>query len=155
MKKENECRLMIFHNVSNVCRRIQVFVLCLMGVLIFLELFEVRIDFGNRHSIKLAIFIIIAGLFIVSDTIVVYLQTLNDSLTIKRLAWNLTIVWASNVFVLCCTHNYIFGSTFMHILPTAVSSAFIIGGSQFMFYSLYMTFRRKQNKNNNDIQDKA
>lgn len=32
------------------------------------------------------------------------------------------------------------------ILPTAISVAFIIGGTQFMFYSLYMAYRRKQNK---------
>lgn len=146
MKNENERRQIILQKASNGCKRIQAFVVCLVGVLIFLELFDVRIDFGTNHSIKLAIFILITGLFIVSDTVMVYLQTLDDGMTIGRLAWNLFIIWASNVFVLCWTHNYIFGSSFSRILPTAVSSAFIIGGSQFMFYSLYMAYRRKQNK---------
>lgn len=155
MRNENERGQMILQKASNACRRIQVFVVCLVGVLIFLELLNVKIDFGCSHSIKLAIFIIITGLFIVSDTVMVYLQTLGNGLSIRRLAWNLSIIWISNMFVLCCTHNYIFGSSFMRILPTAVSSAFFMGGSQFMFYSLYMTFRRKQNKNNNDRQDKT
>lgn len=145
MKNEIERRRMILQNVNNVCMRIQAFVICLVGALIFLELLDVRIDFGTNHSIKLAIFILITGLFIVSDTVRVYLQTLNDGLTIKRLAWNLWIIWISNVFVLCCTHNYIFGSSFSRILPTAVSAAFIIGGTQFIFYSLYMIYIRKRN----------
>lgn len=150
MRNEIERRQMILQKASNACRRIQVLVVCLVGVLIFLELLDVRIDFGNNHSIKLAVFIIITGLFIVSDTIMVYLQTQKDGFSMKRLAWNLFIIWISNVFVLCCTHNCIFGSSFSHILPTAISAAFIIGGTQFMFYSLYMTYRRKQNRINND-----
>lgn len=155
MRNENERGQMILQKAINACRRIQVFVVCLVGVLLFLELLNVKIDFGCSHSIKLAIFIIITGLFIVSDTVMVYLQTLGNGLSIRRLAWNLSIIWISNVFVLCCTHNYIFGSSFSRIVPVAVSAAFIIGGTQFMFYSLYMTFRRKQNKNNNDRQDKT
>lgn len=146
MKNEIERRLMILQKVCNVCKRNQAFVICLVGVLVVLDLYDVRIDFGCSHNIKLAIFILITGLFIVSDTVMVYLQTLKEGFTTGRLAWNLVIIWASNVFVLCCTHNYIFGSSFSRILPTAVSSAFIIGGSQFMFYSLYMAYRRKQNK---------
>lgn len=137
---------MILQKASNACRRIQVFVVCLVGVLIVLQLFDVRIDFGTNHSIKLAIFILITGLFIVSDTVMVYLQTLKEGFTTGRLAWNLFIIWASNVFVLCCTHNYIFGSSFSRILPTAVSTAFIIGGTQFMCYSLNMIYRKKQNQ---------
>ena len=150
MKNEIERRQMILQKVCNVCRRIQVVVACLVGVLIFLELLDVRIDFVANHSIKLAIFIIITGLFIVSDTVMVYLQTLGNGLSIRRLAWNLSIIWISNVFVLCCTHNYIFGSSFSRIVPVAVSAAFIIGGTQFIFYSLYMIYRRKQTKNNYD-----
>ena len=150
MRNEIEHWQMILQKISKVCRRIQVFVVCLVGVLIVLELFDVRIDFGNRYSIKLAVFILITGLFIVSDTVRVYLQTLDDGMTIGRLAWNLLIIWISNVFVLCCTHNYIFGSSFSRILPTAVSVAFIIGGFQFIYYSLSMTYRRKQTKNNYD-----
>lgn len=150
MRTEIERGQMILQKASNACRRIQVFVVCLVGVLIFLELLNVKIDFGSRHSIKLAIFIIITGLFIVSDTVMVYLQTLCNGLSIRRLAWNLSIIWISNVFVLCCTHNYIFGSSFSRILPTAVSVAFIIGGFQFIYYSLSMTYRRKQTKNNYD-----
>lgn len=150
MKQEMERKQRILQKVSKVWRRIEVFVVCFVGVLIFLELFDVRIDLGNNHSMKLAVFILITGLFIVSDTLMVYLQTLNDGFTMRRLAWNLFIIWASNVFVLCCTHNYIFDSSFSHILPTAVSAAFIIGGTQYMFYSLYMTYRRKQNRINND-----
>lgn len=146
MRNEIERGQMILQKASNACRHIQVFVACLVGVLIVLELFDVRIDFGTNHSMKLAVFILITGLFIVSDTIMVYLQTLNDSLSKKRLAWNLTIIWISNVFVLCCTHNYIFGSSFARIVPVAVSVAFIIGGTQFMFYSLYMIYRRKHSK---------
>ena len=144
MKNEIERKQRILQKVSKACRRIEVFVVCLVGVLIFLELFDVRIDFGNNHSMKLAVFILITGLFIVSDTLMVYLQTLNDGFTMRRLAWNLIIIWTSNVFVLCCTHNYIFGSSFSHILPTAVSAAFIIGGTQFMCYSLNMIYRKKQ-----------
>ena len=150
MKNENERRQTILQKASDGCKRIQAYVVCLVGVLIFLELFDVRIDFGNKHSIKLAVFILITGLFIVSDTVRVYLQTLDDGMTIGRLAWNLFIIWISNVFVLCCTHNYIFGSSFSRILPTAVSVAFIIGGFQFIYYSLSMTYRRKQTKNNYD-----
>ncbi len=150
MKKEIERRQMILRKVSKVVRNIEICIICLGGVLVVLELFDVRIDFGCSHSLKLAVFILITGLFIVSDTVMVFLQTLNDGFTIGRLAWNLFIIWTSNVFVLCCTHNYIFGSSFSRILPTAVSAAFIIGGTQFMFYSLYMSYRRKQNKNNND-----
>ena len=146
MKNEFERRQMILQKACKACKRIQIAVTCLMGVLIFLELFDVRIDFGNSRSIKLALFIIITGLFILSDTIMVYLQTLNDGFTMGRLAWNLFIIWTMNVFVLCCTHNYIFGSSFMRILPTAVSEAFIIGGSQFIFYSLHMIYRRKRNQ---------
>lgn len=146
MRNEIERRQMILQKASNACRRIQVFVVCLVGVLIFLELFDVRIDFGCSHNIKLAIFILITGLFIVSDTVMVYLQTLKEGFTTGRLAWNLFIIWASNVFVLCCTHNYIFGSSFSRILPTAVSTAFIIGGTQFMCYSLNMIYRKKQNQ---------
>ncbi len=150
MKNEIERRQMILQKASNACRRIQVFVVCLVGVLIVLQLFDVRIDFGTNHSIKLALFILITGLFIVSDTVMVYLQTLNDRLSIRRLAWNLTIIWISNAFVLCCTHNYIFGSSFSRIHPVVVYVAFIIGGTQFIFYSLYMIYRRKQTKNNYD-----
>lgn len=150
MKNETEHKQRILQKVSKACRRILVLVVCLVGVLIFLELFDVRIDFGNNHSIKLAVFILITGLFILSDTLMVYLQTLKDGFTMGRLAWNLFIIWTSNVFVLCCTHNYIFGSSFLGLLPTAVSTAFIIGGTQYMFYSLYMTYRRKQNRINND-----
>lgn len=146
MRNEIDRRQMILQKISKVCKRIQVFVVCLVGVLIFLELLNVKIDFGCSHSIKLAIFIIITGLFIVSDTVMVYLQTLGNGLSIRRLAWNLSIIWISNVFVLCCTHNYIFGSSFSRIVPVAVSAAFIIGGTQFIFYSLYMTYRRKHNK---------
>ena len=146
MRNEIERRQMILQKASNACRRIQVFVVCLVGVLIVLQLFDVRIDFGTNHSIKLAIFILITGLFIVSDTVMVYLQTLKEGFTTGRLAWNLFIIWASNVFVLCCTHNYIFGSSFSRILPTAVSTAFIIGGTQFMCYSLNMIYRKKQNQ---------
>lgn len=146
MRNEIERRRIILQKASDVCRRIQVFVACLVGVLIFLELLNVKIDFGCSHSIKLAIFIIITGLFIVSDTVMVYLQTLGNGLSIRRLAWNLSIIWISNVFVLCCTHNYIFGSSFSRIVPVAVSVAFIIGGTQFIFYSLYMTYRRKYSK---------
>lgn len=148
MKNEIERRQMILQKVSKVCRRIEAFVICLVGILIVLDLYDVRIDFGCSHNMKLAIFILITGLFIVSDTVMVYLQTLKEGFTTGRLAWNLFIIWASNVFVLCCTHNYIFGSSFSHILPTAISVAFIIGGTQFMFYSLYMAYRRKQTKNN-------
>ncbi len=144
MKNENEHKQQILQKVNKVCRRIQVFVVCLVGVLVFLELLDVRIDFGNNHSIKLAVFILITGLFIVSDTIMVYLQTLKDGFTLGRLAWNLFIIWTSNVFVLCCTHNYIFGSSFLGLLPTAVSTAFIIGGTQYMFFALNMIYRRKQ-----------
>lgn len=79
MKKEIERRQMVLQKVSKVCKRIQVFVICLMGVLIFLELFDVRIDFGCSHSMKRTVFILITGLFIVSDTIMVYLQTLNHT----------------------------------------------------------------------------
>lgn len=143
---KNERRQTILQKASDGCKRIQAYVVCLVGVLIFLELFDVRIDFGSRHSIKLAVFILITGLFIVSDTVRVYLQTLDDGMTIGRLAWNLSIIWISNVFVLCCTHNYIFGSSFSRIVPIAVSAAFIIGGTQFIFYSLYMTYRRKHSK---------
>lgn len=146
MRNEIERRRIILQKASDVCRRIQVFVVCLVGVLIFLELLNVKIDFGCSHSIKLAIFIIITGLFIVSDTVMVYLQTLGNGLSIRRLAWNLSIIWISNVFVLCCTHNYLFGSSFSRIVPVAVSVAFIIGGTQFIFYSLYMTYRRKHSK---------
>lgn len=146
MRNEIERRRIILQKASDVCRRILVFVVCLVGVLIFLELLNVKIDFGCSHSIKLAIFIIITGLFIVSDTVMVYLQTLGNGLSIRRLALNLSIIWISNVFVLCCTHNYIFGSSFSRIVPVAVSVAFIIGGTQFIFYSLYMTYRRKHSK---------
>ena len=146
MRNEIERRRIILQKASDVCRRIQVFVVCLVGVLIFLELLNVKIDFGCSHSIKLAIFIIITGLFIVSDTVMVYLQTLGNGLSIRRLAWNLSIIWISNVFVLCCTHNYIFGSSFSRIVPVAVSVAFILGGTQFIYYSLYMTYRRKRYK---------
>lgn len=146
MRNEIERRRIILQKASDVCRRILVFVVCLVGVLIFLELLNVKIDFGCSHSIKLAIFIIITGLFIVSDTVMVYLQTLGNGLSIRRLALNLSIIWISNVFVLCCTHNYIFGSSFSRIVPIAVSAAFIIGGTQFIFYSLYMTYRRKHSK---------
>ena len=146
MKNEIERRQMILQKVCNVCRRIQVVVACLVGVLIFLELLNVKIDFGCSHSIKLAIFIIITGLFIVSDTVMVYLQTWKDGFTMGRLAWNLFIIWNANVFVLCCTYNYIFGSSFSRIVPVAVSVAFIIGGTQFIYYSLYMTYRRKRYK---------
>lgn len=150
MKNEIERRQMILQQVSSVCRRIEVLVICLVGVLLVLELFDVRIDFGCNHSLKLAVFILIIGLFIVSDTVMVYLQTLKEGFTIRRLAWNLFIIWTSNVFVLCCTHNYIFDSSFSRILPTAVSVAFIIGGFQFISYSLNMLYRRNQTKNNND-----
>ena len=150
MKNENERRQTILQKASDGCKRIQAYVVCLVGVLIFLELFDVRIDFGSRHSIKLAVFILITGLFIVSDTVMVYLQTLGNGISIGRLAWNLTIIWISNTFVLCCTHNYIFGSSFSRIHPVVVSVAFIIGGTQFIFYSLYMIYRRKQTKNNYD-----
>lgn len=146
MRNEIDRRQMILQKISKVCKRIQVFVVCLVGILIFLELLNVKIDFGCSHSIKLAIFIIITGLFIVSDTVMVYLQTLGNGLSIRRLAWNLSIIWISNMFVLCCTHNYIFGSSFSRIVPVAVSAAFIIGGTQFIFYSLYMTYRRKHSK---------
>lgn len=146
MRNEIERRRTILQKISKVCKRIQVFVVCLVGVLIFLELLNVKIDFGCSHSINLAIFIIITGLFIVSDTVMVYLQTLGNGLSIRRLAWNLSIIWISNVFVLCCTHNYFFGSSFSRIVPVAVSAAFIIGGTQFIFYSLYMTYRRKHSK---------
>lgn len=146
MRNEIERRRIILQKASDVCRRILVFVVCLVGVLIFLELLNVKIDFGCSHSIKLAIFIIITGLFIVSDTVMVYLQTLGNGLSIRRLAWNLSIIWISNVIVLCCTHNYIFGSSFSRIVPVAVSVAFIIGGTQFIYYSLYMTYRRKRYK---------
>lgn len=142
MKNEIERKQGILQKVSKACRRIVVFVVCLVGVLIFLELFDVRIDLGNNHSIKLAVFILITGLFMLSDTLMVYLQTLNDGFTMRRLAWNLIIIWTSNVFVLCCTHNYIFGSSFSHILPTAVSAAFIIGGTQFMFFSAHILIRK-------------
>lgn len=96
MRNEIDRRQMILQKVSKVCKGIQVFVVCLVGMLIFLELFDVRIDFGNNHSIKLAVFILITGLFIVSDTLMVYLQTLKDGFTMKRLAWNLWIIWISN-----------------------------------------------------------
>lgn len=69
MKKEIERKQRILQKVSKVCRHIEVFVVCFVGVLIFLELFDVRIDFGNNHSIKLAVFILITGLFIVSDAL--------------------------------------------------------------------------------------
>ena len=146
MKNENERRQTILQKACDGCKRIQAYVVCLVGVLVFLDFADVRIDFGSRHSIKLAVFILITGLFIVSDTVKVYLQTLDDGLTIGRLAWNLLIIWISNVFVLCCTHNYIFGSSFSRILPTAVSVAFIIGGFQFIYYSLSMIYRRKQKR---------
>ncbi len=148
MKNEIDRKQTILEKVSKVCRRIEVFVVCLFGVLIFLDIFDVRIDFGNSRSLKLTVFILITGLFIVTDTVMVYLQTLNDSLSKKRLAWNIAIVWAVNAFVLTCTHNYVFGSSFSHIYPKADSAAFIIGGTQFMFYSLHMSYRRKQIKNN-------
>ncbi len=144
MKNEIEHRQMILQKVCNVCRRIHLLVVCLVGVLVFLELLDVRIDFGTNHSIKLAVFIIITGLFIVSDTMMVYLQTQKDGFTFGRLAWNLFIIWTSNVFVLCCTHNCIFGSSFLSLLPTAQSAAFIIGGTQYMFFALNMIYRRKQ-----------
>ena len=146
MKNEIEHRQMILQKGSKVCRRIEAFVICLVGILIVLDLYDVRIDFDCSHNMKLAIFILITGLFIVSDTVMVYLQTLKEGFTTGRLAWNLFIIWASNVFVLCCTHNYIFGSSFSRILPTAVSTAFIIGGTQFMCYSLNMIYRKKQNQ---------
>lgn len=146
MKNENEHKQQILQKVNKVCRRIQVFVVCLVGVLVFLELLDVRIDFGTNHSIKLAVFILITGLFIVSDTIMVYLQTQKDGFTLGRLAWNLFIIWCVNAFVLCCTHNYIFGSSFLSLLPTAQSAAFIIGGTQYMFFALNMIYRRKQNQ---------
>lgn len=152
MEKEIERRQMMLQRISDVCRRIEVFIICLVGILIFLELFDIKIDFSCSHSLKLAVFILITGLFIVSGTLMVYLQTLKDGFTMGRLAWNLMIIWSSNIFVLCCTHNYIFGSSFLRILPTAVSTAFIIGGTQFMCYSLLMSYRRKQ-KINNDRQD--
>lgn len=148
MKNEIERSQMILRKVSKVGRNIEACIICLVGVFIALEFFGVRIDFGSNHSLKLVVFILITGLFIVSDTVRVYLQTLNDGFTVRRLAWNLFIIWTSNVFVLCCTHNYIFGSSFSRIHLTAVSAAFIIGGSQFMFYSLYMAYRRKQINNN-------
>lgn len=148
MKKEIERRHRILQQVNKVCRRIEACIVCLVGVLIILELYDVRIDFGNNHSIKLAVFILITGLFIVSDTLMVYLQTLNDGFTMGRLAWNLCIIWSVNAFVLSCTHNYIFGSSYSLIHPTAVSAAFIMGGMQFMCYSLFMSFRKKQTNNN-------
>ena len=149
MRIEMERRQRVLQKLSKVCRGIEMFIVCLVGVLLFLELFDVRIDFGSNHSIKLAAFILITGLSIVSDTLMVYLQALKEGFTMRRLAWNLIIIWISNVCGLCCTHNYIFGSSFSSILPTAVSSAFIIGGSQFMFFSLNMIYRRKHTKNNN------
>lgn len=143
MEKETEFKHPLLQRVDKVCRYCEAIVVCTLLILsTILDLYDFRIDFGGSHAAKLAVFIVITGLFIVSNVIRVYLKLFNSGFSIWKLVWNLTISWLMNVFVLCCAHVYIFDSNFTKILPIAVSAAICIGGMQGIFHSLRMMSRR-------------
>lgn len=139
MEKGTESRQTLLQSIDKVCRYCEALVVCCLLILsTMLDLYDVRVDFGGNYPVKLAVFILITGLFIVSAVVRVYLKILISGFSIWKLVWNLAISWLMNVFILCCAHVYIFDSTFTSILPIAVFAAISIGGMQGIFYSLYM-----------------
>lgn len=139
MEKETEFKQTLLQRIDKVCGYCEAIVVCCLLILsTMLDLYDIRVDFGGCYPAKLAVFVLVTGLFIVSTVVRVYLKILISGFSIWKLVWNLTISWFMNVFILCCAHVYIFDSTFTRILPIAVSAAISIGGMQGIFYSLYM-----------------
>lgn len=143
---DQERRQTILRRANKICSFCAISLLILFLILTFLELFDVRINVGENRTVRLVVFCIVTGVFMISNEVRGYLQMLEKETSVGRYAWNLIILWSMNVFVLCCVHNYIFGSSYSRVLPTAIAFATIIAGSHFSYYTLYRVyFERKAN----------
>lgn len=143
--QESERRQLILRRVDRACWLCTTISVCVFFVLSILNLYGVQINFSNSPSLRFVVFSLITGLFIVANEVSVYIKTINDDdASMGRFIRDLTVMWSINVFVLCCVHNYIYGSTFSHVLPVTLSVAIIIAGAQCMCYVIYRSYYERK-----------
>ena len=143
--QESERRQLILRKVDRVCWLCTTISVCAFFVLSILDLYGVQINFSNSPSLRFVTFSLITGLFMVANEVSVYIKTISDDdASMGRFIRDLIVMWSINVFVLCCVHNYIYGSTFSHVLPVTLSVAIIIAGAQCMCYVIYHSYYERK-----------
>lgn len=120
------------------------FTLCCVFVLVILKPFGTQINFDKGLTTISLVFIILAGVFMISSGIGVFMNLLRDDGSTKGYVRDMAVLWIFNIVMITVLEGALFGEVYYLIsIPTTIYISSIILAFQTLCYWIRNLYRER------------
>ena len=134
----------MIEKIKRILRLTAWFTLCSVFVLVILKPFGVHINFDKGLTTISLVFVILAGVFMISSGIGVFMNLLRNDESTKGYLRDMTVLWIFNIVMMTLLEGSLFGKEYYLIsIPTTIYICSLILAFQTLCYWIKNLYRER------------